>query len=372
MKKLVVIPSDPLEAYEKAGYLARLLAENYFNPAGAFSRVFLLSPLEPQGHRKLGSLTVIGARGLHFPEVLAKIGPDLIRGYGGFWACDQAVYSGCLACPNTPLYISVHDSSPSMLHDPLLFADKVHCTSGAVKTAVLEHGVEDARTVVVPNFINPDVFSPRSAYPDYAGMLGLPRSCKPILHVGRKNKAKNLETVIAALRYLPEDYVTIFIGRGDDAPYKKLAEKLNVSSRCFWIDHVANSELPNWYSWCEVMCTPSRWEGFGIVFAEALACGARIVTSDISPMNEYLVNNENAVLVKDFENPQALAEGILRFSDKGFSSAVSAQALVSSKKFHRERVQGIEAREMVNTVAQPKTPAASRKLRLRALHYFNS
>lgn len=372
MKKLVVIPSDPLEAYEKAGYLARLLAENYFNPAGAFSRVFLLSPLEPQGHRKLGALTVIGARGLHFPEVLAKIGPDLIRGYGGYWACDQAVYSGCLACPDTPLYISVHDSSPGLIHDSLLFADKVHCTSGAVKNAVLGHGVEEARTVVVPNFINPDVFSPRRAGPDQAGMLGLPAGCKPLLHVGRKTKQKNLETVIAALRYLPPDYVAIFIGRGDDTPYKRLAEKLQVASRCFWLDHVANSELPRWYSWCEVMCTPSRWEGFGIVFAEALACGAKIVTSDISPMNEYLVNGENAVLVKEHENPKALAEGILRFSDSGFSSAVSAQAVISSKQFHRERVQGIEAREMMNTVVQPKAAASSRKLRMQALHYFTS
>ena len=40
------------------------------------------------------------------------------------------------------------------------------------------------------------------------------------------------------------------------------------------------------------MCTPSKWEGFGLVFVEAAACGAKIITSDVPPMNEYFSNGK--------------------------------------------------------------------------------
>ena len=101
------------------------------------------------------------------------------------------------------------------------------------------------------------------------------------------------------------------IGLGDIEKYQAIAEMSGVGDRCFWVGAVKNTELPLWYSWCDCMCTPSRWEGFGIVFIEAAACGAAIVTSDIGPMNEYLTP-ESACLVEDFENPSALAVAIRR------------------------------------------------------------
>ena len=67
-----------------------------------------------------------------------------------------------------------------------------------------------------------------------------------------------------------------------------------MSKRCFWIESVKNSELPVWYSWCDCFCVPSRWEGFGLVFIEAAACGSAIVTSDIAPMTEYFTNDKSA------------------------------------------------------------------------------
>lgn len=58
------------------------------------------------------------------------------------------------------------------------------------------------------------------------------------------------------------------------------------------------------------MCVPSRWEGFGIVFIEAASCEAAIVTSNIAPMNEYLENGKNAVLVDEYENPKEIADAV--------------------------------------------------------------
>ena len=119
-----------------------------------------------------------------------------------------------------------------------------------------------------------------------------------------------MDTLIKALQYLPKDVSAIFVGRGDFEPYRHLAKKYNVLERVFNVDHVKNVDLPVWYSWCDCFCTPSRWEGFGFVFIEAASCKASIITSDIGPMNEYLTNEKDSILVKEYENPLAIANAI--------------------------------------------------------------
>lgn len=126
-----------------------------------------------------------------------------------------------------------------------------------------------------------------------------------------------METLIRALQYLPLEYSVIFVGPGNADSYNRLAQECNVSERCFFVDHVSREEeLPIYYSWCDCMCTPSRWEGFGYVFIEAMACECSIVTSNIAPMNEYLTNGHDSILVDEYENPEALAQGIIRACDQ--------------------------------------------------------
>ena len=91
------------------------------------------------------------------------------------------------------------------------------------------------------------------------------------------------------------------------------------------------------------MCTPSRWEGFGIVFIEALACEAIVVTSDIAPMNEYIKNMINGLLVKDYENPQALAEMIkLACTNSKVRESLKRNARKSVEEFEKSRVDNLE------------------------------
>jgi len=112
------------------------------------------------------------------------------------------------------------------------------------------------------------------------------------------------------MKYLDDDVVTVFVGQGDIKEYKELAEKEGVDKRCYFVKRVPSEELPLWYSWCDCMCTPSRWEGFGCVFVEAAACEAVVVTSNIAPMKEYLTNMVDSVLVDDYEEPKEVAKAI--------------------------------------------------------------
>src|SRR3989304_4800880 len=235
-----------------------------------------------------------------------------------------------------PVLVSVHDTHESMVRRWVRSADLVLCVSRAVERRVLAFGAEPRRIRLLPNRVDTTVFR-RVTDPAAIGTVAsrFPPG-RHILHVGRKTAQKNLDTLIGALAMLPEEYSAVFVGMGDDAPYRALAVKLGVADRCFWLEAVANADLPVWYSWSDCFCVPSRWEGFGTVFIEAAACGAAIVTSDIAPMNEFLTHEQSACLVRVSEDPAALAAAIRRASeDEAYRSLIAAGALGGAGRVER-------------------------------------
>lgn len=332
MKRLVVVPSDPIADYEKAGYD---WLERYFNPMGMFDEVFALSPLE-QGERKAHGMTIRGVKDGEFKSQLESLRPQVVRAYGGYWPADFVARN---RLPEIPVIVSVHDSRPDLVHESLRYADRVLCTSAIVQEQVLARGVDRQRTRILPNRIDRNIFQRVSDSEKIGAIAGNFPPGRHILHVGRKSEQKNLDTLIRALKRLPEEYSCVFVGIGDREPYASMARDEGVAKRCYWIESVKNSELPAWYSWCDCMCTPSRWEGFGIVFIEAAACGAPIVTSDIAPMNEYLVADQSACLVSDYENPDAIALAIRKAcEDASYRRQISEGAIKAAEPFDRQRV----------------------------------
>jgi glycosyltransferase involved in cell wall biosynthesis len=337
-KALVVIPADPIASYEAAGYGSWL--ESYYNPQGMFREVFALSVME-KGTRQAHGMTIVGAKKQEFGSILRSLKPDVVRAYGAHWPADMACRH---KMAGVPVVVSVHDTNPNVIHRSVRYADVVICLSQAVKTQILAVGVEPHRIRILPNRVDTKVFRPIR---DQQALEKLARQFpqgKHILHVGRKSEQKNLDTVIRALRFLPEDYLAVFVGRGDPTPYLKLADDLGVRTRCFWVETVKNSELPVWYSWSDCMCVPSRWEGFGIVFIEAAACGAAIVTSDIAPMNEYLTDNVSASMVRDYADPEALSGAIRRVCEEPeYRNRLAAGALRVAQRFDQAIVDAAES-----------------------------
>lgn len=333
---LAVIPSDPIEGYKGKGIASWL--EDYYNPLGFFDEVYLLSPLEKEERSEFG-MTIIPTKPKQLKNRIKKLDIDLVRAYGGYWACD-------MACNNkvngVSVVVSVHDTNPKLLYNSIKKADVVFCVSEAVKKLVLTKFKKKDRVWILPNRVNFDVMRP---YPkDGPDDLNNNYSCKyKILHVGRKSREKNLDTLIKALKILGREYCVIAVGRGETDEYVKLAKEQGVMERCYFIDSIGNEELARYYSWADCMCTPSRWEGFGLVFVEALACEAIIVTSDIAPINEYIKHRKNGLLVKDYENPQALAEMVkVACDDEQTRGFLKKNARKSAERFEKSRIDKLE------------------------------
>ena len=312
MRKLIVYPSDPIQAYIAEGKTYEYL-EKYFNPSGYFDEVYAVSPWGELPTEQHGKITYIKEKPRNFQSLVMRIDPTVGRAYGGYCCADWLAMS---RIENIPTVVSVHDTNPSLLFSSLKYADNIISMAQCVQDAVREKiDCSDKGEWVMGNRIDTSLFSYTSDTVVFRQLNEKFGNGRHILHVGRKADQKNLDTLIRALPLLPKDISAIFIGRGDFTPYEQLALELGVSDRIFNIESVKNAELPKWYSWCDCFCTPSRWEGFGYVFIEAAGCKAPIVTSDISPMNEYLTSGKDSILVKDYEDPKAIADAIRNILD---------------------------------------------------------
>jgi phosphatidyl-myo-inositol dimannoside synthase len=113
---------------------------------------------------------------------------------------------------------------------------------------------------------------------------GFPSSDKVILTVGRWHPAeryKGADTLISTLPRLlqkvPATYL-VLVGDGADRPrLEQIARDLGVSGRVCFLSGVTQDELSACYAACTVFALPSRGEGFGLVFLEAMAYGKPVV-----------------------------------------------------------------------------------------------
>jgi glycosyltransferase involved in cell wall biosynthesis len=113
---------------------------------------------------------------------------------------------------------------------------------------------------------------------------GFPRTGRIILTVGRWDTAeryKGADTLIAALpRVLKAapDTSLVLVGDGNDrARLEQIAGDLGVSEHAHFLFGLTPEQLFACYANCDAFALPSRGEGFGLVFLEAMAHAKPVV-----------------------------------------------------------------------------------------------
>ena len=267
MNKLVFIPLDGTDALLKTGFSMKQIEDEY-NPGRYFDEVYVISTKDKADN--YGTLKFIKAEISEIAGMIQQIKPVAVRANAGYFCCDIA-----LACrvKGIPIMVSVHDASEERIRQSLIFADKLVCISDAVRDSVKKLINTGANQILtMPRYVDNNVFRKKYSENFFGELNRRFGKGKHIIHVGRKSYEKNIETTIEALVYLPEEYKLVQIGLGNADKYEKLAQELGVSERCFFIGGIPREELAFYYSWADCMCTPSRGEGFGLVFIEACAC----------------------------------------------------------------------------------------------------
>lgn len=111
-------------------------------------------------------------------------------------------------------------------------------------------------------------------------------------------KYKGYDKVIAALPQLKKSYPEIIYllgGKYDELEKQRLitlASFLKVEKHIRFIGFVADHELTDYFLLADVFCLPSKKEGFGIAFIEAMACGLPVVAGNRDGSVDALANGK--------------------------------------------------------------------------------
>lgn len=79
--------------------------------------------------------------------------------------------------------------------------------------------------------------------------------------------------------------------------YKQMANELNISDRVLWLGELNREQVKNHFNECHIYVMPSRYETFGVVYAEAAASGKPIIATRCGGP-EFIVNELNGLLVE--------------------------------------------------------------------------
>ena len=187
----------------------------------------------------------------------------------------------------------------------------VVATSRYSRDRILEaYGIGAGKIVVVPEAVDLAAW----------GAPGAVEIAEPpaILTVAHLYPRKNLGTLLRACARLERDRLAFQCWVVGEGPCRRAWERerdaLRLRESVRFLGTTPRAELRRRYAGAAIFCLPSRQEGFGIVFLEAMASGLPVVAGRAAAVPEVVLDGETGVLV-DPRDPDALAEalaGLLR------------------------------------------------------------
>lgn len=178
------------------------------------------------------------------------------------------------------------------------------------------------RIQILPNSIDGTLFSIGEKSPSLISkyQLNNSRIILTVSHLYPTEREKGHYRVIDALQIIKKTIPSvkyIIVGSGlkefGDAreDIKIYAQKKKVYEHIILPGKVSHEELVQYYNLCDVFVMPSKQEGFGIVFLEALACGRPVIVGNKDASYEAILNGELGLLV-DPDNTEEIAQAIMQ------------------------------------------------------------
>lgn len=211
-------------------------------------------------------------------------------------------------------------------------AEKVLTISKYSEELILEKFPEiKDRLVLLRSSVDGAVFSIKNKNIQLIKKLGL-KDQPIILSLARlaTQEDKGQDRVLRALPHVLEKFpnaVYLIVGSGqDDRVTQFLEEHPSLAASVVLAGSAQDSERVDYYNLGDVYVLPSKFEGFGIVFIESLACGVPVIASDGYGCREGLQDGELGLLVPP-DDEKSIANAINdiltknapdRFFDRGY------------------------------------------------------
>ncbi len=205
---------------------------------------------------------------------------------------------------------------------------------------VWTYGVPPAKVSVIPCGVDPFLFSPRNSAQAKAH-LGLPDK-RYILFVGRIDPVKGIDTLLRAMKLvkgtrnaLQDVHLLIIGGDLDHAEaatdseinkLKRLTGTLGIKDMVTFLGAQRQDQLPYFYAAADMCILPSRYESFGMVALESMACGTPVIASKVGGLASFIQNEMSGLLIPEGDEVSLAEKILLLLSDTSCKDTLGREA----------------------------------------------
>ena len=195
----------------------------------------------------------------------------------------------------------------------------------------LQHFNISARGVI-SNSINAASYRNISSDRDFRSELGISKSSLVVAFVGRLIPEKGIYSIIEAARskeLIKRDICFVLAGDGPLANEVKEAS----SSNMYWVGRCSTEDISSLLQQVDVLCLPTRSEGFSTVLLEASACGTPSVVTDVGGTRELIPDDSYGTIIQSMSSDEVALALCRLFDDRSLLSLQSrnSKALVEER-----------------------------------------
>lgn len=127
----------------------------------------------------------------------------------------------------------------------------------------------------------------------------------------RKGLRYLLEAIPSILKHHPNT-TFIIAGRGEEEEFlKNLAKKMKLDQYIIWTGFINDTDLASYYDQADLFLLPTLFEGFGLVYVDALSKGTPIVTTNSGGAVDIVTSDKIGYLVPP-EDAQSFADAVIK------------------------------------------------------------
>lgn len=172
--------------------------------------------------------------------------------------------------------------------------------------------------------------------------LGLADATPLVLSAGRIQPLKGIDIAIAAVarsNVRPAPHLVVIGGPSGEDGYRELhalrelTKTLDLEPRVHFVPPQPHDQLARFYRAADVLVMPSRSETFGLVAAEAQACGLPVVAARVGGL-PFVVHHDESGLLVDGHDPAGYAAAIDRIlGDAPLAARLGAGGIARAAEF---------------------------------------
>lgn len=207
-------------------------------------------------------------------------------------------------------------------------------------------GLEKDKISVLKNCIDTETFNKKIDIDKERKVLNVDKDEKIILYTGRLVPEKGIMELIKSIQLVKTENIRLIVAGGAvskisvDTPFiLQLKEEAKFTGKKVdFIGYVEHSEIYKLYKTADVVVLPSIWEEpAGLTMIEASAAGAKLITTDVGGIKEY-ISDDSAIILK---NNECLVENIAKSIDlilenKQLASKLKNKGIQNSKIYNFE------------------------------------